>query len=686
MSPPRPRDRRQRSTFHALTSSSVRLSRSERRVLFEAASPLSLAVFRPVLDRLQRDPRIEFWFTTSDRSWDANEIFGAAGITERDHQPQPGALDEVRRLRQHRFLEHDLAGDAAAARCISSTASPANTASTRPYTSRPSIGSFDRLLFANDDRLRRVPGGRARRGRRPARPAHRLSQGAIVSSTDRSIARQHSGVTRPRPDEARRCCTRRRGRRIPRSTAIGAEAAVRRSARLDVNVIVKLHDRSFDARSQSAGVGRLATSSSNAMCRSWHVHRRARRRRLAVPLRLRRAGDRSQLRRVRIHAARPADRRHRLPGADSRTPAWRPTRSALLQSAATVVRDVDSATIVRSPSSAGRIRPRLSAKRGARSRPIVLSPRKRDGPRRRVHLRRCSSCRRPAPFERPPTRARGSLALLSFLSRGLLIMFDRLVRELRRSARRHGASRRSSHVPSLALPAAAPPTRCTSPTNTNVTDILVQYINQENVRLDISSWYLSEHSISIAIANRFAAGVPVRIIGDRGCDLRGRSEHEARILLAREPGRPDPAALQSHLVPGNRSLEGGDLRRPERRGIRIRKLRADRARADLARPTTTTTRSCSRAIRDIVERVQDEVRSDVERHDGRAAEHHRRPAVSQGLERRVRDRADGQLLRLQHAVSESGPDGRSTPRGSSRTVPIPPDSDLRPGRADSTTG
>src|SRR5437763_3048356 len=52
--------------------------------------------------------------------------------------------------------------------------------------------------------------------------------------------------------------------------------------------------------------------------------------------------------------------------------------------------------------------------------------------------------------------------------------------------------------------------------NTNVTDILVNYINHETVRLDISSWYLSEHSISIAIVNRFHAGVPVRLIGDRG--------------------------------------------------------------------------------------------------------------------------------------------------------------------------
>src|ERR1043166_3911158 len=49
----------------------------------------------------------------------------------------------------------------------------------------------------------------------------------------------------------------------------------------------------------------------------------------------------------------------------------------------------------------------------------------------------------------------------------------------------------------------------------NVTDVLVQHINAETVRLDISAWYLSEHSISIAIANRFAAGVPIRLIGDR---------------------------------------------------------------------------------------------------------------------------------------------------------------------------
>ena len=50
----------------------------------------------------------------------------------------------------------------------------------------------------------------------------------------------------------------------------------------------------------------------------------------------------------------------------------------------------------------------------------------------------------------------------------------------------------------------------------NITDVLVQKINAETVRVDMSCWYLTEHSISIALVNKFKAGVPVRLIGDRG--------------------------------------------------------------------------------------------------------------------------------------------------------------------------
>jgi F5/8 type C domain-containing protein/phospholipase D-like protein len=50
----------------------------------------------------------------------------------------------------------------------------------------------------------------------------------------------------------------------------------------------------------------------------------------------------------------------------------------------------------------------------------------------------------------------------------------------------------------------------------NITNVLVQKINAETVRVDMSCWYLSEHAISIALLNKFKAGVPVRLIGDRG--------------------------------------------------------------------------------------------------------------------------------------------------------------------------
>ena len=46
------------------------------------------------------------------------------------------------------------------------------------------------------------------------------------------------------------------------------------------------------------------------------------------------------------------------------------------------------------------------------------------------------------------------------------------------------------------------PNTSTSRRPTTSPIVLVQHINAETVRLDISSWYLSEHAISIAIANR----------------------------------------------------------------------------------------------------------------------------------------------------------------------------------------
>jgi hypothetical protein len=72
----------------------------------------------------------------------------------------------------------------------------------------------------------------------------------------------------------------------------------------------------------------------------------------------------------------------------------------------------------------------------------------------------------------------------------------------------------------------------------NVTAVLVQQINAETVRLDISSWYLSEHSISIAIANRFHAGVPVRLMGDRGAIFEADPHTRAEFYWLASQGVP----------------------------------------------------------------------------------------------------------------------------------------------------
>ncbi|MGE3518957.1 MAG: phospholipase D-like domain-containing protein [Vicinamibacterales bacterium] len=45
---------------------------------------------------------------------------------------------------------------------------------------------------------------------------------------------------------------------------------------------------------------------------------------------------------------------------------------------------------------------------------------------------------------------------------------------------------------------------------------LVQRINAETVRIDMSAWYLTDSTVYQALLNRHNAGVPIRLIGDRG--------------------------------------------------------------------------------------------------------------------------------------------------------------------------
>ena len=74
----------------------------------------------------------------------------------------------------------------------------------------------------------------------------------------------------------------------------------------------------------------------------------------------------------------------------------------------------------------------------------------------------------------------------------------------------------------------------------NVTDVLVEKIRNETVRVDLSCWYLTEHAISIALINKYNQGVPVRLLGDRGSifeiDPRTKTDARDRIDPSRSAG------------------------------------------------------------------------------------------------------------------------------------------------------
>jgi len=68
---------------------------------------------------------------------------------------------------------------------------------------------------------------------------------------------------------------------------------------------------------------------------------------------------------------------------------------------------------------------------------------------------------------------------------------------------------------SVTATAATAQERIYFPAHDNYEAQLVAKINAENVRLDIAVWLLDDGSVTTAIINRWNAGVPVRVIGDR---------------------------------------------------------------------------------------------------------------------------------------------------------------------------
>ena len=307
--------RRTRRSFaqaaHTLDDLAYRATHSRARLLFEATSPMSLAVGRPVLDRLRRDPRIELWFTTSDAQWDRTRIFAAAGIDRRVISPDDARwmkfdayvntdfwnMTWLRRRTRRLHLFHGVAG---------------KYGLDAPTRIAPCVASFDRLLFPNRDRLRRY----AEAGLVDPDSAQAALVGypkvdcLVDGSLNRRAIERSLGLDESVPTVLYAPTW------SPYSSlhTVGEEL-IAALARLGVNVVVKLHDRSCDQSARGAG-GVDWRSTIERLAQRWPVvlapDADASPYLFAADL----DDHRSQLGGIRVHAARSADRRDRLSEAD----------------------------------------------------------------------------------------------------------------------------------------------------------------------------------------------------------------------------------------------------------------------------------------------------------------------------------------------------------------------------------
>jgi glycosyltransferase involved in cell wall biosynthesis len=237
------------AALHAVDDRLAHIGRDRVRVLFEAASPLSLAVFKPMFERLQRDPRLEFSMTSCDEAWDMRQMFADAGLTDRVVEPARASRMKfdayvntdfwshtwVSRRVRRMHLFHGVAGkydlDA-------------------PTSLAPEVASFDRLLFPNRDRLRRY----AEAGLvDPSGPqAVLVGYPKVDCLVDGSLDR--SRIAAALALDPRRPTVLYAPTWSPESSLnTHGEQIVAALSRLDVNVIVKLHDRSCDATSRGSG-------------------------------------------------------------------------------------------------------------------------------------------------------------------------------------------------------------------------------------------------------------------------------------------------------------------------------------------------------------------------------------------------------------------------------------------------
>lgn len=244
------RARRRTARFlHAVDEAVTGLVARRRRVLFEAASPMSFAQFQPVYERLQADPRLEFWFTAPGRAWKPDAIFSQVGITDRVISAQQATwrkwdlcvntdffeMTNLRRCSRRVHLFHGVAG---------------KHSLDAPVDFAREIAAFDCLMFPNEDRLRRYvdAGLVAADGPVAALVGYPKADALVNEGLDRAAIRDNLRLASDRPVVMYAPTW------SPHSSlhAMG-EQIIDGLAAAGYQVLVKLHDRSYDPVARASG-------------------------------------------------------------------------------------------------------------------------------------------------------------------------------------------------------------------------------------------------------------------------------------------------------------------------------------------------------------------------------------------------------------------------------------------------
>jgi hypothetical protein len=220
---------------------------ASRRILFEAASPLSFVVFRPVYERLSRDARLEFWFTACGKTWSPEAIFSPVGLGHRivgadravwmkvDAYVNTDFWDAtwLRRRARRVHLFHGVAG---------------KYGLDAPVEIAPTVASFDRLLFPNRERHDSYLAAGLVGPERAALVGYPKTDCLVDGSIDGGAVRRRLGLTDGTPVVIYAPTW------SPHSSLHSmGEAVIDALAAAGYQVIVKLHDRSYDPSARGGG-------------------------------------------------------------------------------------------------------------------------------------------------------------------------------------------------------------------------------------------------------------------------------------------------------------------------------------------------------------------------------------------------------------------------------------------------